>query len=212
MMMNLMKNVALNPVENKKSGFFGKKFLNSFSRLTKSEDGVGAVEFALIVPVLLILYVGALELSVAMSVDKKVAKATSITADLITQGTTTDKSTLQEMLGVAQSVVAPFDGTSLNMEVVGIQVDASGVATIAWSWDENNSRPYVNGDPITIPSAFEIPSTFLLQTTVDLDYDLLMLVPEGSGQLDSFIKRTVNLSKVYYLHQREADPITCSDC
>lgn len=147
-----------------------------------------------------------------MSVDKKVAKAATISADLITQGTSTDKTTLQEMHGVAQSVVAPFDASTLNMQVVGIQVDNAGDATVAWSWDESNSRPHVNGDPINIPDAFKIPNTFLLQTTVDMDYDLLMLVPESDGKLDGFITRTINLNKLYYLHQREADPITCSDC
>lgn len=211
-MMNALGKFIGNRIDNDKSSDFGTKLKNSFSRLTNSEDGVGAVEFALIVPVLLILYVGALELSVAMSIDKKVAKATSISADLITQGTSTDKSTLQEMLGVAKSVVAPFDSSSLNMQVVGIQVDSSGNSTIAWSWDETNVRPLTNGDPITIPDAFEIPDTFLLQTTVDMDYELLMLVPEGEGGLGGFIERTVNLNKVYYLHQREADTITCSDC
>ena len=211
-MIHSNQDLSVSQPEREKSAFFGTKLRKSFSRLTKSEDGVGAVEFALIVPVLLILYVGALELSVAMSIDKKVAKATSISTDLITQGTSTDKSTLQEMLGVARSVVAPFDSSSLNKQVVGIQVDAAGNSTIAWSWDETNTRPLVNDDPITIPDAFEIPNTFLLQTTVDMDYDLLMLVPEGEGGLGGFIERTINLNKVYYLHQREADTITCSDC
>lgn len=211
-MINLTKKITDSHVESKKTGFFDRKLFKSFSQLTKSEDGVGAVEFALIAPVLLILYVGALELSVAMSVDKKVAKATSITADLITQGTSTDKTTMQEMLGVAQSILAPFDGTSLEMEVIGIQVDSAGTPTIAWSWDETNSRPYVNGDPIVIPTAYEIPDTFLLQTRVDLDYDLLMLVPKAEGQLNGVLERTVKLHKVYYLHQREAETITCSDC
>lgn len=211
-MINVLNKSTGSRTEIKKKNNFGTKLKNSLSRLTKSEDGVGAVEFALIVPVLLILYVGALELSVAMSIDKKVAKATSISADLITQGTSTDKTTLQEMLGVAKSVVAPFDSSSLNMQVVGIQVDSSGNSTVAWSWDETNARPLTNGDPITIPTAFEIPDTFLLQTTVDMNYDLLMLVPEGEAGLGGFIERTVNLNKVYYLHQREADTITCSDC
>jgi Flp pilus assembly protein TadG len=211
-MINSMQKFTESPSENKSASKFGTKMRNLCSRLTKSEDGVGAVEFALIVPVLLILYVGALELSVAMSIDKKVAKATSISADLITQGVSTDKTTLQEMLGVAKSVVAPFDSSSMNMQVVGIQVDASGNPTIAWSWDETNSSPLTDGDPITIPTAFEIPNTFLLQTTVDMDHDLLMLVPGGGGGISGFLERTVNLGKVYYLHQREAETITCSDC
>lgn len=188
------------------------KFAKSLSRLMGSKEGVGAVEFALIVPFLLILYVGALEVSVAMSVDKKVAKATAIATDIITQSTTTDRARLTEMLGVARSVIAPFNADALNMQIVGIKVDAAGDPTVAWSWDEANSRPFKVGIPITIPTAFKIPDTFVVQAILDMDYDLLMLVPKDGGNDGGFIKKSINLEKLYYLHQREAEEITCSNC
>lgn len=188
------------------------KFAKSLSRLINSKEGVGAVEFALIVPFLLILYVGALEVSVAMSVDKKVSKATAIATDIITQSTTTDKASLTEMLGVAKSVIAPFNADALNMQIVGIRVDAAGDPTVAWSWDEGNNRPFTVGVPITIPTAFKIPETFVIQAILDMDYDLLMLVPKDDDNETGFIKRSINLEKLYYLHQREAEEITCSNC
>lgn len=188
------------------------KITNSLFRLIRSKEGVGAVEFALIVPFLLIMYVGALEISVAMSVDKKIAKATAIATDIITQTTATNQASLTEMLGVAQSVMAPFDADALNMQIVGIRVDAAGDPTVAWSWDEENGRPLTVGIPINIPTAFKIPDTFVVQAILDMDYDLLMLVPKGSGSEGGFIKRSINMEKVYYLHQREAEDITCSNC
>ena len=51
-------------------------------RLRGNQSGVGAVEFALIAPVLIMLYMGSLEVSVAMSVNKKLARAASTVADL----------------------------------------------------------------------------------------------------------------------------------
>lgn len=47
-MINSIKKINGSQFEGKIFGAFSKKILNPLSRLTKSEDGVGAVEFALI--------------------------------------------------------------------------------------------------------------------------------------------------------------------
>ena len=43
-------------------------------------------------PLLVLMYIGAVEISVALSVDTKVSRAGNITLDLITQGTSITKS------------------------------------------------------------------------------------------------------------------------
>lgn len=187
-----------------------KKIRNLVKRLIRNEDGLGAVEFALLVPVLLALYVGAVELSTAMTIDKKVSKASAVATDIISQLETVDQTTLQEMVGIAQAIVAPYDSSSLGMQVVGIEVDSAGTPTIAWSWNETNGTPFTAGDDIIIPTAFAIPDTFLLQTTVNLGHNLLLLSPNQANA--EWSESTISLSKLYYLHQREAKTITCSDC
>lgn len=190
--------------------FFEEKIVKPVSQLKNCERGVGAVEFALVIPLLLVMYVGAVEISVAMSIDKKVSQASSVASDIISQMSATDEDTLGQMLGVAQSVIAPFDASSLDLEVVGISIDGSGNATVAWSWDEEDNRPLVVGDPITIPTAYAIPDTFLLRTTLELDHDLLMVTPLKAGA--EYTDATITLNKQYYMHQREAEEIVCSDC
>lgn len=199
-----------NLFETQKSSSWMKKIRKLATRLIKNEDGIGAVEFALLVPVLLALYVGAVELSVAMTVDKKVSKASAITTDIISQLEDVDKATLTEMVGIAQSIVAPYDASLLGMQVVGIDIDSAGDATISWSWDDTNGSPLNAGDEIIIPSAFAIPDTFLLKTIVDLDYNLILLSPKQTGV--EWQESAIKLEKEYYLHQREAKDVTCSDC
>tara|TARA_R110002126_G_scaffold156252_16_gene303589 strand:+ start:502 stop:1131 length:630 start_codon:yes stop_codon:yes gene_type:complete len=189
---------------------FNRKITKPVSELINCERGVGAVEFALLVPVLLILYVGSLEISVAMSVNKKLTKASAVATDIISQSTSTDQGSLQEMLGVAKSVIAPFDADNLDFEVIGIKIDNSGVSTIAWSWDEDNNTPFVANTPITIPTAYAIPKTFLLKTTINMEYKFIMALRDIVN--DGFENRTVDMQKVYYLHQREAEDIICSNC
>lgn len=198
------------PFEVQKTSGWAKKTRKLVTRLMKNEDGIGAVEFALLVPVLLALYIGAVELSVAMTIDKKVSKATAIATDIISQLETVDENTLSKMVGVAQSIVAPYEASSLGMQVIGISVDGGGTSRVSWSWDETNGRPIKAGDEITIPAAFAIPDTFLLKTVVELDHNLLLLSPKQADV--SWDESTIKLGKEYYLHQREAKTITCSDC
>lgn len=196
--------------EAQKKSSWTKKIQKLVTRLIKNEEGIGAVEFALLVPVLLALYIGAVELSVVMTIDKKVSKASAIATDILSQHENVDKATLHEMVGIAQSIVAPYDASSLGMQVIGININSAGKPTIAWSWNETDARPFPAGEEIVIPAAFIIADTFLLKTTVDLDYNLLLISPKQAG-ID-WKDSSITLNKEYYLHQREAKDIACSDC
>lgn len=170
--------------------------------------GVGAVEFALIAPVLIILYIGSLEISVAMSVNKKIARATSTVADLVTQQSEVDKKFLGTMVDVAQSVISPFKTTGLKVKVTGIKIDAAKNATVAWSWKDDGTEAYVKNSAIAIPSQLQIASTFLIRAEVEMGYDLLLVLP-GVSDIET---KHLTMSKTYHLRQRVGDPITCSNC
>src|SRR5690606_2817181 len=103
-------------------------------KLRGDRSGVGAVEFALIAPVLIVLYMGSLEISVAMSVNKKLARASSTVADLVTQDESVDKTFLKSMVNVAESVMMPFRTDGMKIKITGIAIDDTGVGKATWSW------------------------------------------------------------------------------
>lgn len=184
------------------------KVAAAFSRLKSDRKGVGAVEFALIAPVLIVLYIGSLEISVAMSVNKKVARASSTIADLITQETEIDKTYLKTMVNVGESVLAPFNSSGLKMEVTGIKVDGSGVARAAWSWNQSGGRPYEVNSVQTVPKDLAIPNSFLVRTKVNVDYTLVLVPPS----MDDVDVTKLNMEKTYHLRQRIGDQVTCKNC
>src|SRR5207244_1629235 len=57
-------------------------------RWRASTEGVAAVEFALIVPIMAIMFIGAVELSQAITVDRRVTQVASSTADLVARAET----------------------------------------------------------------------------------------------------------------------------
>ena len=184
------------------------KMRGCIERLRGDNSGVGAVEFALIAPVLIVLYIGSLEISVAMSVNKKVARAASSIADLVTQRTDVNKATLKTMVDVAQSIITPFQINGLTIRISGIKIDNSGNETIAWSWDEKNSRPYAIGSATSVPSDLDIKNTFLVRTEVTLQHSLLLVAPN----VQDVDVKSLTMSKTYHLRQRIGDEVACTDC
>ena len=177
-------------------------------RLRGDRSVVGAVEFALIAPVLIVLYMGSLEISVAMSVNKKLVRASSTVADLVTQDDSVDKAFLASMVNVAQSVMTPYRSDGMKIKITGIAIDATGVGKATWSWQQDNTRPYTVGSTQTLPKELAIPNTFLVRSEVEFDHKLLLIMPD----IQDIDIRTLNMKKTYHLRQRIGNEVTCDPC
>lgn len=177
-------------------------------RFIASHSGVGAIEFALVAPVLLILYIGAAEVSVAMSINRKVARAASTVADLVTQEKSVDQAMLANMKTVAAAVMAPYAESPISIKISEIAIDGSGKAAVQWSWAADGTAPYDKNSPADVPSDLVIPETYLVRAELSYPHKLLLMVP-GTNALQA---NTLTLSKTYYLRPRSGEQIQCSDC
>ncbi len=133
-------------------------------RLVRDRRGVGAIEFAILVPVLLMLYLGALEITIGLSVAKRASRAAGSIADIITQQTSVTKSFLGNMPPVARAVFAPYGVTGLTLKVTGIAVDSNGKASVAWSWAADGTTPYSTSSTPDIPANMNQAGSFLVRT------------------------------------------------
>ena len=176
-------------------------------RFIEDRRGIGAIEFAIVAPLLIMAYIGAFEISVAVATSRKVSRAASTVSDLLTQSKTTTSATLDTMKEVVKNVLAPYSIDGYSLKITGIAVDAAGNATIAWSRNQNASRAYVNGDTVELPSSMDAKSTFIVRTELTVPHSILLMGPK----LDSNVT-TLNLSKTSYFRQRVSDAITCSGC
>ncbi len=92
------------------------------SRIQKiwhNKDGVAAIEFALIAPVMIALYIGLAEISLAISADRNVSHAASVTGDLATQEENLTTSEIEDIFNASLAVL----GTNLtNSQRVSIDI------------------------------------------------------------------------------------------
>ena len=94
--------------------------------LAKDERGVSAVEFAMLLPLMLTLYLGAVEISQGIGVDRKVTLTARTVADLVSQVTSVSNNDMTNSLNAATAVMAPFPTGNLKVDVSSVTIDAQG--------------------------------------------------------------------------------------
>jgi Flp pilus assembly protein TadG len=178
-------------------------------RFSRDRRGVGAIEFAIIVPVLLLLYVGAAETTIALSFAKRAGRSAGAIADIVTQQTpSTNKALLATMPAVAAATFSPFGVTGLTLKITGITIDAASKPTVTWSWAQDGSKPYTVGSATTVPTDLTTASSFLVRTELSIPYTLPTY---GSGFLPNGTN-VITIQRQYFYRQRQGTSIPCTDC
>ncbi|MEX6508884.1 TadE/TadG family type IV pilus assembly protein [Jiella sp. M17.18] len=195
-----------------RSGFFPKlerlsRGLRRIGSLWKDRSGVGAVEFALTVPFIAIIYMAGSDASMAVSVNRKIHNASSTIDDLVTQSQSMTKSELSALMNVTASLVEPYSQSSVFIRVTQVKIDANGKQTVDWTQSYNPIASYGTikaGDIFHLPSSFANErSVYVIVTEAYYDYDAL-----GGYGLTGPIK----MGETNYLYPRIGTMIPCSDC
>ncbi len=137
--------------------------------LRRDQSGVSAVEFAMLLPLMVTLYLGAVEISQGVAIHRKVTLTARTVADLASQVTGINNADMTNMLTAAQAVVAPFNSNELKVTVSAVSIDANGVAKVAWSDTLNGTARAVNST-VTLPSALNVPNSQLIWSEVQYNY------------------------------------------
>jgi len=113
----------------------------SFARDTA---GLAAVEFAMIAPVLVLMLVGAAEITRAVSIDRRVSVATNMIADLVARETKLTGDDVRAIYDVAEQVMSPFDAGPLRLSIIPVMSSANNASqTLVYPGTTN--RPSYHG-------------------------------------------------------------------
>jgi Flp pilus assembly protein TadG len=131
------------------------------ARLRIDESGVAAVEFALLLPLMLTMYLGTVEISQAVGVDRKVTLTSRTLADLASQVTSISSTDMSNILNASSAVIAPYDASKLKVTVSQITIDGNNNAKITWSCTKGGTA-HSTGSSVTLPSALNVANTSLI--------------------------------------------------
>jgi Flp pilus assembly protein TadG len=157
------------------------------------QRGLAFVEFALITPVMLILMLGTLEMSLAYTAQRKMARAAATIADLIAQETSPTGTSIDQILDVGPVLIAPFAADRLSITASYV-VDDGGTPSTSWQcWNGVGSMAAA---PTTLPEGVLESGGSVLVVNVGYEHhsDITKLV----------IKDPITFSDTFYAKIRQS--------
>jgi Flp pilus assembly protein TadG len=128
--------------------------LRLIRRFARSRRGVAAVEFALILPVMLTMFLGSQELSAGITVDQKVTIIAGTIGDLVARSKDNiTTATLNDYYKAADDIIAPQSTTGLTEVVTLLQVASDGTAKTCWSAGYNGGTARTSKQSYPLPAA-----------------------------------------------------------
>jgi Flp pilus assembly protein TadG len=163
-------------------------------RLVHDERGVSAVEFALILPLMVGLYFGCVEISDGVGADRKLSLTASTVANLVAQSTSISATDMSNMLDAASAVMQPYSSGALKITVSCLSIDANKAVSVKWSATRNGTA--LSGT-VSIPSDLQVANTQLIFTQASYAY---------TPTIGYTITGTLNLSEQMYMMPRISAP------
>lgn len=102
-----------------------------------AEEGLAAVEVALVFPILLVLLMGTFDMGNAILANTKTIRSSQVVADLVTRERNISTSDLNEAIEAGRLAFEPLDDSSFGVDVVSIRFDSSANPQIVWRETRN---------------------------------------------------------------------------
>jgi len=162
-----------------------------------NEKGISAVEFALIAPLMVLIYFGCIELSLLMRVDRRVTTTASSLGDLTARLVTVSDADMQELFDAAAVTMQPYSAQTARMRITSVVDDGSGETRVSWS-DGHNMTAYTEDALITVPAGLVPTPGSVIVAEVEFEY---------TSSLGFVLDTSQTLTDVFYLRPRRVTEI-----
>lgn len=166
----------------------------SLRNLARDSSGIAATEFAVIVPIMLVMFFGTVEFSSGVAVDRKVTLMARTLSDLTSQSTSVGDTDMTNFFAASAAIMTPYSATPTKSTITELYVDPTTLkARVQWS---KGTTPRTAGSQVAIPSALAIAGSYLIFSEVSYLYvPTIGYVMSNAG---------VNLSDVSYTRPRQS--------
>ena len=139
---------------------------NRMRRLRRCSRGVAAVEFAMVLPLMVLMLLGMTEVTFGVNMSRKLTLLSRSLADLTGRAQSMTSSDMTTIFGASTSIMQPYDSSKVKMvisSVVVTIVSSKPVGTVDWSCAQGTGAvKRSKGTTYAVPAGFESNSSFVV--------------------------------------------------
>lgn len=178
----------------------------TFKTFLRADNGVAAIETAIIVPFLILLFFGMIDLTALISFNRKITYSASVVADLVAQNRTSIlKSQIDDYYKAAEMVIAPTPVADFHINVYGYRKVG---ATVTQMW-----KTKMTAGPTcdTTPDTTAMPALMTANNDVIVAIACMDYVPYVASFLGDKIlgATTFNVEQAIMVRPRSTSALTC---
>ena len=204
--------------------------MRTWNRFRTAKDGLAAVEFALILPVMMVMFYGTLEITMALTCRDDISIMTSTAADLIAQESSVQSTDLSNVYNAAGTILYPYYDPSKDPATAGPTIRITSViydtssksvtsGKVAWTCTQPGSGKLTpatrnKGDTVTFNDASGNTVTFKDASGNNVG----IMVANGSvimaevaynysSPTNSFVAPNLNMTNFWYTKPRRVAQI-----
>lgn len=159
--------------------------------------GIAAVEFALIFPLMIAFYFGAIETSHMLTANRRVTSVAYSAADITAQAMSVSNSDMSDIFAASSAILRPFSTTPLSIRISSVVADSGGVNKVAWS-DGFQGPALAVGSTVSLPAGLTSPGTSVIVAEVTYRY---------SSPISQTVTEEVTFTDTAYLKPRRASQV-----
>jgi Flp pilus assembly protein TadG len=174
------------------------------ARMARDQRGVSAIEFAMIVPVLILLYVGTAEIGNALTIYRRTSQVAATAADLTAQVRSVTKSDIKDIQSASGSILAPYSTEPLKIVLTSVVADDKNKTKVEWSC-ANKGTARTAGANFTLPTGLTEADTSVLVAEVTYSFTPLL------GMTTFFSPGSFDMHRIFYTRPRQSLKVAKTD-
>lgn len=175
---------------------------SALQRFGRARDGLAAVEFAFLLPVMITMFFGVVEVSQALSCRTDVTNVAATVADLSAQASSLSTSDVSNVFNAAGAILYPFDTSVAKITITSIAYDDVSKSLtsgkVAWSCSRNGTARTAN-DTVSLPDGLMTSGGSVIMAEVTYDY---------TSATTKTITGPITMSNTFYTKPRRVAQIT----
>ncbi|WP_342107264.1 TadE/TadG family type IV pilus assembly protein [Methylobacterium sp. SI9] len=179
-----------------------RRFVRTVGRLRRDRRAAAAVEFAVVLPVLLAIWAGMTELAHAIDEWRKLTLFARTVADLTAQGDTKNPistTLMSDILASSTAVIRPFNTANAKIVVSAMGVgltSATLTPTVCSSYASGNATARATGlaSNLTVPAGYQTPGMRYILAEVSITY--APMIGGALVKLANGVSSTITFSSV----------------